>query len=336
MSLRKLLGLGNPGRAETPLPTGAIPRPVAPPASGVGLYGKLPVQADFVRLNAGGFASAGFDQWLEDGVGALAGARATPSESLVAFFAYSPGFPNACLGMLGPSRDKVGRQFPVALFVYLDPAMTALAPFVGSALGGFLFQAQATVSGLPASESSVTAEALAALAPPDLPSQLAAAEEAGRQLTQTRLDETLDVVFGNADPPAREHALATCLAACATARGRFPEKAAITLELPAADDRARDFWLAFIAAALSWNSGAPSWLWDDRADRLLLALGPPHPNLFLALAVPDWAGARHWVIRPQLPETAPTAALPSGVQQALATADATVAHLLAAVANAGA
>ncbi len=330
MSLRTFLGLPDENAPAPVAATGALARPQAPAATGIGLYGKLPSQADFVRINAGGFASGKFDQWLEDGVGSVITARGTPSDALVTFFAYSPHAPNPCMGLLGPSRDKVGRHFPAALFAYLDPQMTGLSAYAGDALGAFLFHAQAIVAALPQTEG---APALDALILPDLQSQNTAAQDAKQQLGQTSLQETLDVVFGTADPQARQQAIATCLAACATAKGQFPDKAAITLELPAADDRARDFWLALVTTALAWPSGAPSWLWDDRADRLLLALGPPSPNLFVALALPDWVGARHWVIRSQSPQSGPVAALQLSLQSVLDTESSTVSSLLDAVAQ---
>lgn len=330
MSLRKFLGLEGPAKSPpAATATGGVPRPL-PQGVGVGLYGKLPTQADFVRLNAGTFATAGFDQWLEEGVGAVHAARGTPSQALVAFFAHSPLIGSPCIGVLGPSRDKVGRAFPAALFTYLDPALAGLHAFAGSAAGAFLFQAQAVVAGLP---EATAAPDLSELAPPTGADQARAAEDAAGALEASPLGDCLDGLFGGTTPDVHAHALATCLAACGTAKGRCPDKTAVTLELPAADDRARDFWLAFLATALQWPTGAPTWLWDDRADRLLVALGPPAPSLFVALAMPDWVGARHWVIRSQLPDTSPPTSLPPALEGLVMAGGGTVADLLEATRN---
>lgn len=324
MSLRDILGLNK--RSATPGPPAVLKLP--PPCTGAGLYGKLPIQADFVRLNAGGFASGGFDRWLEDGVGAVHAARGTPKTSLVTFFAFAPSAPNACIGMLGPSFDKVGRSFPAALFAYLDPAMTPASAFAADALGGFLFEAQAHVAGLPTAQA---APDLVAMNVPSGDDQLSAAADAARSLASADLRETLALVFGDADPNFWEHALATCIAACGTAKGQFPDKATVTLDLPAGDDRARDFWLALVQTALAWPMGAPAWLWDSEAERLLVALGPPPPSLFVALALPDWAGARHWVVRATQPQAAALALLPDGARTRLIDPTVTVADLLEAI-----
>lgn len=327
MSLRDILGLNK--RTATPTPsTNAIKLP--PPCTGAGLYGKLPIQADFVRLNAGGFASGGFDRWLEDGVGAVHAARGTAKNTLVTFFAYASSAPNACIGMIGPSVDKVGRGFPAALFAYLDPAVTNASAFAIEALGGFLFEAQAHVAGLP------TAQAPPNVAEINVPSgeaQLTAVQDAAGRLATSNLHEALSVIFGASEANDWEHALATCLAACATAKGRFPEKTVVTLDLPAGDDRALDFWLALVTTALAWPSGAPSWLWDSEGERLILALGPPSPSLFVALAMPDWAGARHWVVRSIRPDAIPAASLGDLSRARINDPEATVEDFLETVAS---
>jgi type VI secretion system protein ImpM len=327
MSLRDILGL-NRAKA-TPVPsTPTIKLP--PPCTGAGLYGKLPIQADFVRLNAGGFASGGFDRWLEDGVGAVHAARGTPKNALVTFFAYAASAPNACIGMIGPSIDKVGRGFPAALFAYLDPSVTSASAFAMEALGGFLFEAQAHVAGLPGAQAAPNVSEITV---PNGEAQLAAVQDAATRLTTSKLGETLSVIFGATETKHWEHALATCLAACATSKGRFPEKTIVTLDLPAGDDRAVDFWLALVTTALGWPSGAPAWLWDSEGERLILALGPPTPSLFVALAIPDWAGARHWVVRSIRPEATAPASLADLSRSLVNDTEATVADFLNSIAT---
>lgn len=322
MSLRDMLGLNKTKATPAPSPS-AIKLP--PPCTGAGLYGKLPIQADFVRLNAGGFASGGFDQWLEDGVGAVHAARGSAKSTLITFFAYASNAPNACIGMIGPSVDKVGRGFPAALFAYLDPAVTNASAFAVEALGGFLFEAQAHVAGLPTAQAAPN---IGEFNVPNGEAQLMAIQAAATRLTTSNLHETLSVIFGEKDSNNWEHALATCLAACATAKGRFPEKAIVTLDLPAGDDRALSFWLAMVTTALAWPSGAPSWLWDSEGERLILALGPPTPSLFVALALPDWAGARHWVVRSIQPEASAGASLGDASKSRMNDLEATVADFL--------
>ena len=329
MSLRSLLGLG--GKTESPLPTAPIPR-LAPPSVGVGLYGKLPIQADFVRLNAGGFAAGAFDQWLEEGVGAVHASRGTANTNLITFFAHTPTAANACIGMIGPSQDKVGRSFPAALFAYVDAAMMATmgAPaFAADAFGAFLFEAQAHVANLP---QATAPPDLAAFTLPDASAQLQAAEDAARSLAASNLHEALTVVFGPAAPEGMEHALATCLGACTAAKGHYPDKAQVTIDLPADDDRARDFWLAFVNSALAWPTGAPSWLWDSEGDRLILGLGPPTPALFVALSLPEWGSGRHWRVQALPPATTtPALNLPEAARQCLTDPAATVGAFLQSI-----
>lgn len=106
--------------------------------SRVGCFGKIPTQGDFVRHHAEPFVYAGLDRWLQEGIATLTrtGVELSPSR-----FLFLAG--DAMLGgVLVPSRDRVGRRFPLAVFVVVanagDPA--PLSPLL---LGDFMTAAEA-------------------------------------------------------------------------------------------------------------------------------------------------------------------------------------------------
>ena len=87
-----------------------------------GLYGKMPAHGDFVRRGLPAGFVAPWDAWLQAGIAA---ARATLGEGWDAAWDGAPAWrfalpagacgPEAVAGLLMPSRDAVGRCFPLTL-----------------------------------------------------------------------------------------------------------------------------------------------------------------------------------------------------------------------------
>lgn len=101
--------------------------------AGFGAFGKMPSLGDFFRLSVPpGFADP-WDAWLQDG---LLAARASLGDRWQACFfsapiwrfTLAPGLAGpAVQGVLMPSVDRVGRQFPLTLVGSLDPWQADLA-----------------------------------------------------------------------------------------------------------------------------------------------------------------------------------------------------------------
>ncbi|UCE30381.1 MAG: type VI secretion system-associated protein TagF [Burkholderiales bacterium] len=112
-----------------------------------GWYGKLPAAGDFLSRRVPASFVAGWDAWLSRGIvhGREALGEAWP-EAFMTFppwrFALSPGVVDAqaWVGLLLPSVDRVGRQFP--LTVARPVGSDALAELVPLALDAFLAQVE--------------------------------------------------------------------------------------------------------------------------------------------------------------------------------------------------
>jgi type VI secretion system protein ImpM len=104
-----------------------------------GLYGKVPALGDFfVRRLPGEFCEP-WDQWLQQVVAAL---HAREPERWGAIFDGWPAYcftldagtcgPVPVIGVVVPSRDRVGRRFPLTLAVALAPGWDPLAVALGA------------------------------------------------------------------------------------------------------------------------------------------------------------------------------------------------------------
>lgn len=114
-----------------------------------GLYGKTPAAGDFLRLNLPAGAAAALDAWLEAGLADLAdrdtGWQADFADAPAWRFVTPTGVagPAALAGVVGPSRDRVGRSFPCLAVAVLD----AMEPHAVVACTPWFDRAEAVLDG---------------------------------------------------------------------------------------------------------------------------------------------------------------------------------------------
>lgn len=99
-----------------------------------GVYGKLPARGDFVRLGLPGSFVTPWDDWL---AAVIAGSRAAMAEDWLPAWLKAPVWrfvlaagscgPEAVLGLMLPSVDRVGRYFPLTLAAVFAVGWTASA-----------------------------------------------------------------------------------------------------------------------------------------------------------------------------------------------------------------
>ncbi len=268
--------------------------------SPIAVFGKTPAAGDFVSLGAGTPAGHALQAWLQQENDHLASkGRALPATPVRFVFRDTPG--NAVAGAMAPSRDQVGRSFPLVLFTHLEhhaamPKFAALpaayAPFLDGA-------AQAVVEAhqMPLQTLSSRAQGL------HLPG---AAEIRDAQLwTHEALDATpgqvmLERLFGPLTEGVHYHGINMFRTACQQVHGRDPGLATIILECHAVDDVQLAFWLSMAEGLLGWTQAPPSFFWTDVSSedsRLLIVLGTPPMGVLHYLADPTVAADRLWPTR---------------------------------------
>jgi type VI secretion system ImpM family protein len=259
----------------------------------VGLYGKIPAERDFVRINAGDFQQAGMDQWFAQGIECLHTERIRLPDEAVHFLLVSPNG-ETFVGGFRPGEDAVGRNFPLVIAVRLEARQLIDAlPLIPSVFGPY-FEAATTV-----------AEAGRGLSAVDLAAQV---DWLKQTLAQTApalpLDELLAgssffelrVAIGGLNEGSA-YALSTLATACEQAVTRPPESAkqTVTLECPTPTEGMRAFWLELIRRRLGAGASTPSLMWT--ASRMLVTLGPAPPQLLAFLANPEHKSQRYWPLR---------------------------------------
>lgn len=308
-----------------------------------GAVGKLPSRAEYLPVpsHAPGFAA--FDAWLTAASEwAVRGAGPGWPEAFAqgamhgfVFRGESEPRDSALCGALAPSHDSAGRLFPLGLgaVVRMPPELLSRPELLPFSLEELWAEATAGLADL----MSARAES-----PPELPTlgaQDAEVAEAARLYDDWVSTLPLLELWALLGPALTQPAatLRLLFEAIAPARGAPPSATTLSLRLPLglAGGAALCVWLDVVRRYLGWQGVLPSLFWshDGTTGAALLLLGKPPKAALAELWLPS---GRHDDIvdltQPVDPSsTEAFSSLPAAVVTALATPQATVAHLLAAL-----
>ncbi|MET0389587.1 MAG: type VI secretion system-associated protein TagF [Polyangiales bacterium] len=270
--------------------------------AGASLFGKLPDELDFVRIQHSFAESILLDRFLQAALQRLA-ARGTrwPDTRLAFVIGGTSG--QALVGVLSASRDRARRQYPLAIYarVPLLDGHSAALPLACERFVGQVGELSARSQTLPLAQLSAE---LRRLRPPTLRD----VTEANEQLTR-ELERSVPKVGAALYPGAQEPAAALHDAFTQLGASHAPDGSPIDgFACPAATTRDVSVW----AAALEQSrAGATccSALWQpDTTERVLIAAGPLPERALLYTAQPN---TKHPRLR-RLDLTDPLAAAHSG------------------------
>jgi type VI secretion system protein ImpM len=277
--------------------------PVAAPRyfSAPGLFGKIPAQGDFVRVQASDPAARALALWLEAGSEPVRRRGLKTGPALLRFVLHPSATSRVLVGVLGESRDKVGREFPLAVFVGADaPDLRESFPALPVALRPVLDGAASLIAEAPSLAVSDLPARLGLLPVPDA----AILEKAPAGATGPGATEPaaglLARLFGEPDSGQPLYAVHCVRSACEPVRSQEPAVARAVLDCPAQEDLDRWIWLEMARRLLRW-SGPPSFLWrESQPARLLLSLGPPPPSIFGTLCDDAQTDGKLWPLTTQV------------------------------------
>jgi type VI secretion system protein ImpM len=267
-----------------------------------GLFGKIPAQGDFVRLNASTPAALAFDSFLQESLDGLrrTGGDLVPEPVRFAFFEANG---SGLCGVFSPSRDAVGRSYPLSVFVPLSSARNVAAlPIVTHDFLDAAGELLALSETLPAPELATQVR--------DLPAVLdgpQGTESLRRLLHDTGATWLWQSMFPDAPLECAVYAINTARLACDSAAARASAGTGLVLDCPAPNEPAALFWLAAVEARLGAGGAAepavaPSFFWSaSHGGRMLIALGRPPSALLTFLTRPDSASNRLWPLSTVLP-----------------------------------
>ncbi len=265
----------------------------------VGVYGKIPSEGDFVRVNASDPSAQYLDTWIQESLEALQRAGVDlPAEPL--FFLHQGPNPSVApvIGALVPSHDRVGRQYPVLVFARVDPTLAqSRMPALHVVYGHFLLDAAQILRDLPRADAQLLAAWSRRLRVPTAATVSGCDSVCRDVLDQCTVGEFVRRVFPSAAGVAAHYAFRTALEACDATRTHSP-KSAITLECPIAGDLDGFVWLELLRRRLYGAPVRPSVVWrEGSAPAMLVALGPAPGALLRQLARPGDQASNLWPLK---------------------------------------
>lgn len=310
------------------------------------VFGKLPARDDFVRLGPSDDAVRFFDRWLGASVewalarsgGAFRERFAAGAAQAFVYRAPGPGG-TVLVGALVPSRDRIGRPYPLLATSSMTLSSSSLAaPHALPLVFEDAWQvAGQLVTSLAYGTVELDAASLEADAPPPSMRHSLARDAYSDWTRELPLSELWQLLYSEAPPEQPARALQLLVEAVRYCRGVERPETPLSLRLPlgSAAGAAVCFWIDLLRRLLRWRETVPSFFWthDGENGCLLLHLGSPPACTVSELWLPthdrDEVLDLAVTVSPQQLERLP--ALPRPIQAALE-APGTVDRLLEACA----
>lgn len=310
---------------------------VAAPQQRIGLLGKTPRQAEFVRLNSAGPLAQQLHRWLEEGMERVQRARVQLPAATHRFVFTSPGLQTALVGVLAASADSVGRGFPLVVFTEVSAAgLAERYALLPEAYEPFLRAGTELLRAAPRLSVPELLEQAARLPSPRAGDFKLAERLRHSVLSEHACADLLKPVCADMPPEGRYYALHTFLTACAGERNREQGHAQVVLDCPLDGRLGPVAWLEMSSLLLRWPSMPPGFLWSEgEQPRLLLCLGAPTSAVFLYVAQPERASSQLWPLRTgrSAALTSAKQALTAAQRQVLDSSTSSIEQLLRAVAR---
>jgi len=277
----------------------------------IGAIGKVPQYAEFVRIRPPGDLASSFETWLASG---FEGAHMRYGDTWRTKFAEGAPYafvwthrsqPDTALcGILAPSRDAVGRSYPVTVFAAVPLSFLGDTPHaIPLAFGDFLDRAYQTASpSLYQEGGHLTApsyqegghlaapleQALQWLQAPGYETVASAAIEYAAWCDGTAPEQAWLPLFENGASGA-QHALAMLALALEPFQGveRPATKLGVRLSLGAGGAAAAVVWLDVIRRMARWRATVPVTFWSIQSGSLVVHFGDVPPSTLPELWLPD-------------------------------------------------
>lgn len=308
----------------------------------VGSFGKIPAMGDFLRFRVQGDAATHLEQWVDRGMESAAqrfgaGWKEQFAHGMpVAFCHRAPPSVNASsvvVGVMQPSRDAVGRSYPIAIVSQIPEAAFAGAPhLVPLSVGAFLDQSLDALELAETADRDSYLRRVDLVYPPALESIAAQAGEYDHWIRNTSIADALKLVF-KSDASGAEvfDVILQCAASVRAQEPPPPSPLAVRLPLGIAGVGGAAFWVDVVRHACQWRSTIPSMFWivEEQEGFVTVHFGDSSPSSLSEVWQPtgdddhvcDLTGA-----------LAPATHLPDHVARVLADRRLPVAHLLASLA----
>lgn len=252
----------------------------------VGLFGKVPATGDFVHLRTGDDQK--LCDWLQRGVERanvkLGGRWPEVFDAGIAYgFVMRQASGAVVAGLITPSRDSVGRRFPLSAYASLSGSET---PDVRHLLPWALMPLTQTLAACltAGGQGGDPVESIRALGVQRVAGESGQAHYA-EWLRSTPASGWFEQVWGQRDPEYVRYTVAMIASSVGPHRGQDHPGNPLALRLPLGGDlRAAAFWLDLVGRLAGWKATVPTLFWEAvTPTSVLVQLGEARPSSYVEL-----------------------------------------------------
>jgi type VI secretion system protein ImpM len=264
----------------------------------LGYYGKLPLSPEFIRHQASGPEIDELDQWFREGMYYAKSRTSSWSmdfiQSDVWRFLYFPrDRSRLMIGLMKPSHDQAGREFPFLIYLLLKRAEFAKRPWCAPMhFRDFFSQGQRVLTDVGMESNLPRLQfRLQALAPVHGPTSLSAVEEYEAELMGRRMSEYWTELFGIGQQ-RQKYALLTPLLRNKMMKLPVQHQARFPL-IPLTTEETYDvpFWMDVTTHIWGYDCDTGVVLWNRMSTKvrpvLFVSQERPTPELLQCLIFPE-------------------------------------------------
>lgn len=258
---------------------------------GIGVFGKIPSYPEFVRIGSVGPTDKALERWLQMANDQLARADVKLSSTPIGFAFRDENADSLLIGVIVGSHDKVGRNFPLAVYCEYGVVRSTVVSLLAEAFRPALTQlSMLAMTALETDREALTSASKRVEVPRG--TMIKEGREATAEALRTiPVEQVLARMF--VDKNDRAYGINVFQRACAQSVRDGPTRPTC-IDATVTSDVELCFAFAAAESQLPESTGPISAFWDVSSQRVVVVPGTPDSKLLVAMAAPHSQNQKIW------------------------------------------
>jgi type VI secretion system protein ImpM len=258
---------------------------------GIGIFGKIPSYPEFVRIGSAGPTDKAFERWLQMANDQLARADVKLSSTPIGFAFRDEKADSLLIGVIVGSRDKVGRNFPLAVYCEYGVAKSTVVSLLAEAFRPALTQLSMLAMTALETDREALKNASKRVEVPRGKTIRDGRDATAEALRTIPVEQVLARMF--VEQNDRAYGINVIQRACAQSVRDGPTRPTC-FDATVTSDMELCFAFAAAESQLPETTGPISAFWDVSSQRVVVVPGVPDSKLLVAMAAPHSQNQKIW------------------------------------------
>lgn len=258
---------------------------------GIGVFGKIPSYPEFVRIGSAGPTDKAFERWLQMANDQLARADVKLSSTPIGFAFRDEKADSLLIGVVVGSRDKVGRNFPLAVYCEYGVVKSTVLSLLAEAFRPALTQLSMLAMTALETDREALKNASKRVEVPRGKTIRDGREATAEALRTIPVEQVLARMF--VEQNDRAYGINVIQRACAQSV-RDGSARPTCIDATVTSDIELCFAFAAAESQLPETMGPLSAFWDVSSQRVVVVPGLPDSKLLVSMAAPHSQNQKIW------------------------------------------